>query len=111
MVIEKVIQTKSRGKKSLGFGKNDLNMMRYISMLLSIQYIISCVLPSVILLVKRLIRSSYHTEYIISYPFQQVYSSIIGTRNLDCNKMFFKLRFYPYLLMTLPDPVRDPESL
>ena len=22
-----------------------------------------------------------------------------------------KLRFYPYLLMTLPDPVRDPESL
>ena len=33
MVIEKIIQAKSRGKKILGFGKNDLNMMCYISML------------------------------------------------------------------------------
>jgi hypothetical protein len=29
IVIEKVIQIKSKGKKSLGFGKNDLNMMSY----------------------------------------------------------------------------------
>jgi hypothetical protein len=32
MVIEKMIQTKSKGKKSLGFGKNDLNIMPYIKL-------------------------------------------------------------------------------
>ena len=36
VAIEKVIQIKSKGKKSLGFGKNDLNMMRYICFFLDI---------------------------------------------------------------------------
>ena len=33
IVIEKMVQIKNEGKKSLGFGKNDLNMMSYISLL------------------------------------------------------------------------------
>mgnify|MGYP001813643733 CR=1 FL=1 len=33
IVIEKVAQIKSEGKKSLGFGKNDLNIMSYLRFL------------------------------------------------------------------------------
>lgn len=33
IVIEKVSQIKSKGKKSLGFGRNDLNMMSYMCLL------------------------------------------------------------------------------
>ena len=32
-MIEKVVQIKSEGKKSLGFGKNDLNIMSYLRFL------------------------------------------------------------------------------
>ena len=77
MVMEIMIQTKSKGKNSRGFGKNDLNMVCYIS-LPSVSWVQCCPIGTLqvicrfqLFVLKIKIRSSDLTWYIISDPSQQ----------------------------------------